>query len=271
MKRSTFAFAAILAPAALGVMLAAGSLTPAASADAGTQLAFAGPGYGMGPGGGMGPYWMDGDADQQPGMRPGGFGMRRDGVWPGAFHADANHDRTLTVDEVTSFLNAMNVVSGRGDFKVGEVKEADDTIKAQIVDASGDVVRTLVFPTKVDTLRGPANFGPGMRGDRRMSRFGGPQSGGPGQFGPGQGRGPGGSDFFQGVEAGLQADGVISTDEIKGLLEKRLAMWNNPNVKVGNVVEKDDNTISAEIVTKDGSLVQNLEFDRKTGRPMWNR
>ena len=35
---------------------------------------------------------------------------------------------------------------------------------------------------------------------------------------------------------------------------------------MGKVEEKDENTIIAEIVTVDDSLVKRLEFDRSTGR-----
>ena len=48
-------------------------------------------------------------------------------------------------------------------------------------------------------------------------------------------------------------------------LERRLAHMGNDRLKVGVVKVKDDKTIVAEIVTVDDSLVQRLEFDRKTG------
>jgi hypothetical protein len=40
----------------------------------------------------------------------------------------------------------------------------------------------------------------------------------------------------------------------------------NPNLKLGKVEEKDEDTIVAEIVTNDGSLVDRFEVDRHTGR-----
>jgi hypothetical protein len=48
-------------------------------------------------------------------------------------------------------------------------------------------------------------------------------------------------------------------------IEHRLAWRDNPNVKVGNVQEKDDDTIVAEIITQNGSLVQKFEVNRHTG------
>jgi hypothetical protein len=58
----------------------------------------------------------------------------------------------------------------------------------------------------------------------------------------------------------------LTVDDVKAFFEQRMAWRGNPNVKLGGVTEKDANTIVAEIVTKEGSLVQRVEIDRKTGR-----
>ncbi len=50
-------------------------------------------------------------------------------------------------------------------------------------------------------------------------------------------------------------------------LQRRLAWRGNDNLKVGEVKKIDDKTIAATIVTKDGSLVRRITFDRKSGRP----
>ena len=57
----------------------------------------------------------------------------------------------------------------------------------------------------------------------------------------------------------------LKTDDVKKMMESRLAFMRNPNLKVGKVAEKDKDTISAEIVTKDGSLVRGFEVNRHTG------
>ena len=49
-------------------------------------------------------------------------------------------------------------------------------------------------------------------------------------------------------------------------LETRLAHWGNDRLKLGKVEATDDKTITGEIVTKDGSLVQKFAFDKTTGR-----
>lgn len=95
--------------------------------------------------------------------------------------------------------------------------------------------------------------------------------------GPGWGGGPGGMAGPGGGPGGMMGrggrpclqgaalDGNVSVDEVKAFFEKRLAWRNNPNVKLGAVTEVDANTITAEIVTKDGSLVQKFQIDRKSG------
>jgi hypothetical protein len=80
---------------------------------------------------------------------------------------------------------------------------------------------------------------------------------GSGMMGQGQGMGPG-------MMQPLRQD--LTAADVQHMMEHRLSWQGNPNVKVGTVEEKDDDTIVAEIVTQDGSLVQRLEVDRHTGR-----
>jgi hypothetical protein len=90
-----------------------------------------------------------------------------------------------------------------------------------------------------------------------------------GGYGPGSGMGPG-YGYHHGMMNGYgpgyyhaQRDLKLSPDDVKSYLER---MLDNPNLKVGEVKEKDADTIIASIVTKQGdSLVQQLEFNRHTG------
>lgn len=55
----------------------------------------------------------------------------------------------------------------------------------------------------------------------------------------------------------------LTVDRVKTYLQQ---MIRNPNLKVGDVKEKDADTIVAEIVTKQGnSIVQKLDFNRHNG------
>jgi len=101
-------------------------------------------------------------------------------------------------------------------------------------------------------------------------------------YGPGYGMGYGmrgngprfghhrgyGQGFGMGLMGGgrWNTDKDLSVEQVKDILEGKIAMHGNDNLKVGKVEAKDDNTAIAEIVTKDGSLVQTLEVDRNTGR-----
>ncbi|MFP4532986.1 MAG: hypothetical protein ACLFNS_09915 [Desulfobacterales bacterium] len=54
----------------------------------------------------------------------------------------------------------------------------------------------------------------------------------------------------------------IKKEEAKTLMNNYVA--GNPNLKIGEVTEEDDSYVG-EIVTKDGSLVETLVVDKKTG------
>ena len=126
---------------------------------------------------------------------------------------------------------------------------------------------------------GPGGYGPGwMHGPGMMGGWGGgygPGYGmGPGMmgwygpgwgpgYGPGYGRrGPWGPGWYGAPPADLN----LSTTDVKNQLERWLAWQGNPRLKVGDVKEKDADTITADIVTKDGSsLVERFEVNRHTG------
>jgi hypothetical protein len=57
----------------------------------------------------------------------------------------------------------------------------------------------------------------------------------------------------------------LSVDTVKAQVERWVAWQGNPRLKVGDVKEKDADTILADLVTKDNSLVQRFAVDRHTG------
>jgi hypothetical protein len=89
-----------------------------------------------------------------------------------------------------------------------------------------------------------------------------------GGYGPGmmRGYGPG-----YGPRSAVQGDQNtsqnvnLSADDVKARMERWLAWRGNPRLQLGEVKEKDADTITADIVTKDNSLVQRFIFDRHTG------
>ncbi|MCH8167600.1 MAG: hypothetical protein IIC03_06695 [Proteobacteria bacterium] len=83
---------------------------------------------------------------------------------------------------------------------------------------------------------------------------------GRGMMGQGQGYGQRG---MMGMAAPLAED--LSIDGVRHIMEHRVAMMQNPNLKVGEIVDQDDDTITADVVTQDGSLVRRFMVDRHTG------
>lgn len=102
---------------------------------------------------------------------------------------------------------------------------------------------------------GPAGqgYGPGYH----MRGWGG--GNGPGMM---QGYGPG-----YGPRTGVQGNQTLnlSTDDVKSRMERWLTWQGNPRLKLGEVKEKDADTITADIVTQDNGLVERFIVDRHTG------
>ena len=57
----------------------------------------------------------------------------------------------------------------------------------------------------------------------------------------------------------------LSVDDVRHFLEHRLERHGNDRLRIGDVKEADKDSIVAEIVTVDGSLVDRLNVDRHTG------
>src|SRR5262249_48137620 len=56
----------------------------------------------------------------------------------------------------------------------------------------------------------------------------------------------------------------LSVDDVRNYLAMRLEGLNNKRLKIGDL-KSDDATVTADIVTVDNSLVQQLKVDRRTG------
>jgi hypothetical protein len=57
----------------------------------------------------------------------------------------------------------------------------------------------------------------------------------------------------------------LTVDAVKAQAERWVAWQGNPRLKVGDVKEKDADTITADVVTKDNSLVQRFAVNRHSG------
>ena len=84
----------------------------------------------------------------------------------------------------------------------------------------------------------------------------------PGMMGPGYGMGPGMMTPSFGAAAPAKD---LSADDVRAGMERSLAWHDNKRLKVGEVKEVDEDTIVADILTLDDSLVQRWQVDRHTG------
>jgi hypothetical protein len=66
-------------------------------------------------------------------------------------------------------------------------------------------------------------------------------------------------------KSATQPDQNLSADDVRARIERGLKWHGNERLKVGEVKELDDDTIVAEIVTLDDSLVDRFKVDRHTG------
>ena len=122
---------------------------------------------------------------------------------------------------------------------------------------------------------GGMGHGQGYGGMGHGHGYGGMGQGRGGYGGMGQGHGYGGmgqGHGYGGMGQGYGGMGMaaplaedLSSDGVRHMMEHRVARTGNPNLKVGEIVEQDDDTITADVVTQDGSLVRRFMVDRHTG------
>jgi hypothetical protein len=96
-----------------------------------------------------------------------------------------------------------------------------------------------------NTMMGPGMWGGGGYGPRAMRGYA------PDAVGPGWNTSWG--------------DANLTADKAKNYFERWLAWQGNPRLKVGDVKERDADSIVVDIVTKDNSLVQRFVVNRRNG------
>ena len=104
-------------------------------------------------------------------------------------------------------------------------------------------------------------YGPGWRYHQDWS----PGAMGPGMMGPGM-MGPMMGSGMMGWYGQPQANLNLSVDDVRGSVERWIAMTGNPRLKPGKVTATNADTITAEVVTVDKeALVQRYAVNRHTG------
>jgi hypothetical protein len=107
--------------------------------------------------------------------------------------------------------------------------------------------------------------GPGWgRGGHMMGYYDG-GSGHCWEYGGGYARGPRMMNPRYGSEPRFQgSDKPLEESKVKSMLNDYLRSTGNPNLKLGEINERES-VFEAEILTKDGSLVDKLAVDKSTG------
>ena len=148
-------------------------------------------------------------------------------------------------------------------------------MRSKVIMLTVAVAAVIVVAVGIRTVAQPCGPGYGMMGGGYGSGYG-PGNGmmGGGYGGWGGGYGPGwmmhgwsggyyGPGMMYGYGPANQGNLNLTADQVKQYLGQ---MIRNPNLKVGDVKEKDADTIVAEIVTKEKeALVQRLDFNRHNG------
>lgn len=125
--------------------------------------------------------------------------------------------------------------------------------------ATGSALLASVAIAQTAPATGPCPMGPGMMAPGMM----GPMMG-PGMMGGGMMPMMGGG--MMGWYGQPQANLNLSVDDVRGSVERSIAMMGNPHLKPGRIVATNDDTITAEIVTVDKeALVQRFAVNRQTG------
>jgi hypothetical protein len=105
-------------------------------------------------------------------------------------------------------------------------------------------------------------MGPGMMyGGQGMMGYG--YGMGPGMMGYGYGRGPRYGQGYPGRHY-QQIKTPLDKNGAKKMVENYIQNTRNPNLKLGKLEDKGD-TFEAEVVTKNGSLIDRIRIDKKTG------
>ena len=74
-----------------------------------------------------------------------------------------------------------------------------------------------------------------------------------------------GRDGHEGASAIFDAPRLLSPDNVRARVTERLKAYGNPRLRLGAIAIAGEDSITAEIETVDGSLVERLVVDRFTG------
>lgn len=119
-------------------------------------------------------------------------------------------------------------------------------------------------------MGGGHGMGAGMAGQdcpQASAKMGQGQNMGSGMLGRGYGMvPPAGHQGMMGSGMRVVPQQDLTIDDVRHFFEDRLARHGNRRLKIGEVKQADDDSITADIVTADNSLVRRFKVNRHTGR-----
>jgi len=113
-------------------------------------------------------------------------------------------------------------------------------------------------------MHGGYGMGPGMHHEYGYGRHRGYGGYGPGSGMMHRGYGPGPGYGYRQPYGPPAQQQPFSKDQAESIVENYLRSSRNPNIKIGDVEEKEDHFL-VEVVTQDGSLVDKYMVDKGTG------
>lgn len=180
----------------------------------------------------------------------------------------SQHHLPVTGEPDKATLDKLGVVEQRGQSPAGS-QIAEETSRGQTMDGMGPgMMGSMAGQGMPQGGMAQGRMGPAMMGQGQMPMAGGmtmcpmmPMMGGqPGMNMSGM---MGGPALLYGTPHGAQEE--MTPERVRAFLEQHLAHHGNPRLKIGEIATAADGSISAEIVTVDGSLVQKLAFNRYPG------
>lgn len=235
-------------------------------------------GYGMGPGHMMDrgyggkqycPY-CGGYLGSEGGTYGMGPGMMHQGWGMGPSTQYYQREEPLEKKEAKKLLENYVESLANPDLKLGKITEEDAYFEGEILTKKDVVIDKIIIDKNTGWMRS-AMAGQGARGYGYGRGYGmGPGMMGPGMMGPGNqgyGMGPGmmGPGYRGDSQPYQERKEPLKKKDVQELLENYVNSTRNPNLKVGDIEEKDAYFEAEILIKKNDALVDKVLVDKYSG------
>lgn len=188
-----------------------------------------------------------------------GIAVKADGVFGDDTRAairqyQSQHHLPVTGEPDKATLDKLGVAGQRSDLPTGS-PAAGAAMPGQAMAGAGmggQGMMGMMTPEMMQRMMAHGGMSGTMGGQGQMPMMGG--------MGASMMSGPA---MLYGAPRGAQEE--MTPERVRALLQQRLTQHGNPRIKIGEIAAAADGSITAEIVTVDGSLVQKLAFNRYPG------